>query len=261
MQNRNICKFIPSTYADTLSTACFVLESNIEVMQTDNTLTRYRMILLLEGKGTFILDNLKIPFSKGDLIIAFKGEKIVAEVENDTKYMYIDFDGIRAEELIKRFNISKNNRVFKGFDGLISIWKESLLRASDNTIDLASESMVLYAFSRFNTEISRRDTIISKILQITEERFNDSRLSLSVIADELGYNSKCLSHLFKEKMNTRYSEYLRVMRIKYAVSLFDHGIDSVKNVALLSGFSDPLYFSTVFKKSTGLSPKEYVNKI
>ena len=34
---------------------------------------------------------------KGDLIIVLKGEKIVAEIENDTKYMYIDFDGIRAE--------------------------------------------------------------------------------------------------------------------------------------------------------------------
>ena len=58
-------------------------------------------------------------------------------------------------------------------------------------------------------------------------------------------------------MGVSYSEYLRTLRIKYAVSLFDHGIDSVKNVALLSGFADPLYFSTVFKKYTGLSPKEY----
>ena len=47
------------------------------------------------------------------------------------------------------------------------------------------------------------------------------------------------------------------MRLKFAVSLFDNGIDSVKNVALLSGFSDPLYFSTTFKKIMGKTPKEY----
>ena len=46
-------------------------------------------------------------------------------------------------------------------------------------------------------------------------------------------------------------------RVKFAVSLFDHGIDSVKNVAALSGFSDPLYFSSVFKKSIGCSPSDY----
>ena len=58
-------------------------------------------------------------------------------------------------------------------------------------------------------------------------------------------------------MGITYSEYLRNLRIRYAASLFDHGIDSVKNVAFLSGFTDPMYFSGVFKKVTGLSPKEY----
>ena len=58
-------------------------------------------------------------------------------------------------------------------------------------------------------------------------------------------------------MGLGYSEHLRNMRIKYAVSLLEHGIDSVKNVALLSGFSDPLYFSSVFKKTVGVSPRDY----
>ena len=51
--------------------------------------------------------------------------------------------------------------------------------------------------------------------------------------------------------------YLRTLRIKHAVTLMDFGVQSVKNVALLSGFSDPLYFSTVFKKQMGITPKEY----
>ena len=93
---------------------------------------------------------------------------------------------------------------------------------------------------------------------ITEQRFNDPELSLSAIARELSYHPKYVSHLFKEKMGISYSEYLRSVRLKYATVLFDHGIDSVKNVALLSGFSDPLYFSTVFKKQIGRSPKEYI---
>jgi len=47
------------------------------------------------------------------------------------------------------------------------------------------------------------------------------------------------------------------MRISYAVTLFDHGIDSVKSIALLSGFRDPLYFSSVFRKTVGVAPTEY----
>jgi len=57
-----------------------------------------------------------------------------------------------------------------------------------------------------------------------------------------------------------YTEYLRNIRLKYAVSLLNHGIESVKNIAFLSGFSDPLYFSNVFKKAFGMSPKDYRKK-
>jgi AraC-like DNA-binding protein len=62
-------------------------------------------------------------------------------------------------------------------------------------------------------------------------------------------------------MNVSYGEYLRGIRFKYAIALFELGISSVKNVALLSGFSDPLYFSNAFKKAIGISPKEYISKI
>ena len=83
---------------------------------------------------------------------------------------------------------------------------------------------------------------------------NASSGGLDIVAKLMNY----LSHLFKQKMNVGFSEYLRTLRINYAITLFDNGLDSIKNVALLSGFSDPLYFSSVFKKTVGKSPKDYI---
>jgi YesN/AraC family two-component response regulator len=99
-----------------------------------------------------------------------------------------------------------------------------------------------------------------KIVEYTQQNFQDSELSLAIIAEKIGYNPKYLSHFFKSNMNISYSEYLRSIRFKYAISLFESGISSVKNVALLSGFSDPLYFSNTFKKVTGISPKAFIEK-
>ena len=98
------------------------------------------------------------------------------------------------------------------------------------------------------------------MLEIAKQSFTDAEFSISTVAEELNYNPKYLSHFFKKKMGITYSEYLRTLRIQYAASLFDHGIDSVKNIAFLSGYTDPLYFSSVFKKVTGLSPKEYMKQ-
>ena len=62
-------------------------------------------------------------------------------------------------------------------------------------------------------------------------------------------------------MGMGYTEYLRNIRLKQAVFLLDHKLDSIKNISSLSGFSDPLYFSTVFKKEIGISPKDYILKV
>jgi transcriptional regulator GlxA family with amidase domain len=58
-----------------------------------------------------------------------------------------------------------------------------------------------------------------------------------------------------------YTQYLREQRIKHAIFLMEQGVVSVKNVAILSGFSDALYFSKIFTASVGVSPKAYIQKI
>ena len=41
----------------------------------------------------------------------------------------------------------------------------------------------------------------------------------------------------------------------------EEGLVSVKNIALLSGFRDPLYFSKVFAETEGISPKNYISDL
>ncbi len=260
MKSSNICKFTLPMDIQGIQTDCFVFESDLQTMKVKNTLKKNAAILITNGKGCFKISNKSITFELGNLIFCFKGETIHCEPNEDCRYMYIHFDGNRAEELFRRFGITSKNRLFEGFDGIIPLWRDSLATASEMTIDLASESVLLYTFSRLFKNSTKRDDLINKILEISENKFADSDLSLNSIADKLGYNPKYISHLFKEKTGITYSEYLRNLRIKYAVSLFDHGIDSVKNVAFLSGFTDPLYFSTIFKKCLGVSPRDYKSK-
>ena len=247
---------------DSLSVSSFVLESDILVMKDVIEAKKNYMILVSKGCGMVNIENSKLKFETGDLIFCFKDEHFYIEPETEsTEYMYLLFEGVRAEDLFRRFNINVNNRLLKGFDGLLPIWRECLSRATEQTIDLSAESMLLYTFSRFSVSDDFKGGLLNQILTITEEEFIDSGFSLNTLASRLGYNSKYLSHFFRKKMNVSYSEYLRVLRIKYAINLCDHGIDSVKNVAFLSGFKDPLYFSTVFKQVTGNAPKEYMHTI
>lgn len=257
MKSNNICKFILKSNAEELNIHSFILESELSAMVTKHQLAHNHIILVKQGSGTFSFDGSTVYFSPGSIVFGFENEDFLVDADNTCEYMYIAFSGARSDVLFKRFGIHKNNRCFSKMDGLIPLWQDSLSRASEETIDLASESVLLYTFSRFSAYSPQNFDLINKIIEFTEHHFTDSDLSLSSVAEQLSYNPKYISHIFKEKMGIGYSEYLRNLRVKYAISLLDHGIESIKNVSALSGFSDPLYFSSVFKKTVGKSPNEY----
>lgn len=260
MRGQNVCKFYTSSLSEAISIHCFVYETDSSVMQRVNTLQNSRMILITQGNGTVILNGKALCADIGSLIFAFPNETLSFSEGASVAYMYVDFSGMRAETLLQRFGINHENRYFVGFGGMIPFWKENLLRASPETVDLAAESVLLHTLSRMKREKPTQNETISSILQIIENRFSDHSLSIISVGEELSYHPKYLSHLFKKEMGVGFSEYLRDKRINYARTLFDHGIDSIKNVALLSGFNDPLYFSSVFKKVTGDSPSQYIAK-
>lgn len=262
MKDRNICKFtIEASVSTMLNIHNFIYETNPEIMKSKQLLICNRAILVNQGKGTFYFNKNAVPFQQGSLVFGFSDEVFEANCNELCEYMYISFDGSRADDLFNRFKINKFNRSFSNFDGLLPFWHNSLSRADQSNIDIISESILLHTFSRLSEASTEQKSVINEILELTEENFTDPDLSLSVISKKLAYNPKYISHLFSEKMGMGYSEYLRTVRIKHAISLFDYGIDSVKNVALLSGFTDPLYFSTVFKKAIGISPKEYKTRL
>ena len=132
---------------------------------------------------------------------------------------------------------------------------------NDRNIDLYSEAVLLYSLASLHPERKEHNDALSRVLSITGERFADPELSLNEIAEEIGYHAKYLSSLFKKKQGVSFSQYLRDMRIKHAIFLMEQGLVSVKNVALLSGFGDALYFSKVFRETQGITPTEYILKL
>ena len=259
MLKNNICKFIPESIISEREIFNFIYEKNPEAMALERCLETNRLCLITREHITFSHNGRIVRCSVGDIIFLYEGETCYAAADTGAEYMYISFKGTRYDELLRRFSITRERRHFSGFDGLIPLWTESLARAIDKNIDLVAESILLYTFGKFTGESSEGADIINKIIDFTEKNFASPELSLSTLSEDFNYNPKYVSHLFKKRMGTGYTEYLRMIRLKNAIALFDRGLDSIKNVALLSGFSDPLYFSSVFKAEVGRSPKEYIS--
>lgn len=77
------------------------------------------------------------------------------------------------------------------------------------------------------------------------------------IADYFFINKEYLSRKFKQEFQISMVDYINQLRIDKAKELLLAPSAKVNEVALAVGFSDEKYFSTVFKKITGMSPKNY----
>lgn len=85
----------------------------------------------------------------------------------------------------------------------------------------------------------------------------DKQISLEKVAEEIGISSYYLSKLFKERFEITFIDYLTNTRLEKAKVLLLDSTISLKEIALTIGYKDPNYFSRVFKKETGFSPRAY----
>ena len=226
-------------------------------MNETGLLDTHALYLVSNGEGIFCINGKRWPLSVGTVFFSFAGIPFHFESGKNLEFFYISFQGSRAEELFRRFGITPGSCLFEGCEGLLPHWQDNLIRANDENADLLSESLLYYTFSKLKKSKQSDSDLVTFVLSYLDAHFTESSLSLSDVADAAGYNSKYLSSTFKKQFGMGLSEYLRILRIRYAVMLMENGVTSVKNVAALSGFSDPLYFSKVFTEMIGMPPSQY----
>lgn len=89
--------------------------------------------------------------------------------------------------------------------------------------------------------------------------YTESDLSIAEVAERSGLSETYFRRLFTSVYGKKPIDYLNELRISYACELLISGFYSAKEIAFKSGYSDPKYFSTVFKRVMGVPPTEYKN--
>ena len=82
-------------------------------------------------------------------------------------------------------------------------------------------------------------------------------LSPTSIAAELGYTTSYLCTAFRKQSGMTVSELINKMKIEEAKRLLDAGAETVGSISLRLGYSSQSYFSTVFRRYTGMTPLQY----
>lgn len=97
------------------------------------------------------------------------------------------------------------------------------------------------------------------IIKWTEENFKE-KISLEDISKKMGYNKEYFCRKFKKLTGITYLAYLNNTRIYHACKLLKKGY-SISDACDGCGFEDLSYFTQLFKKIMGTTPKKYISQI
>jgi AraC-like DNA-binding protein len=100
------------------------------------------------------------------------------------------------------------------------------------------------------------DLFLEKCIEIVTHNIPDSSFSIDNLCSQIGMSRTLVYEKLKALTGQSPNEFIRVIKLKHAKTLLLNGKHSVKDVALLSGFDNVKYFSTVFKKYYGQSPSD-----
>jgi len=259
----DICNFLPKKkQSGEIEFIHFVYEASFRKLRQPFYMTRYQIFLTFKGTGCLILDGAEHILTPGTMFFAFPSQTFRLEGTSDFTYLYITFQGPGASPMLTSFGITPSRFLFYGHEQLLDFWMKSIRRVTPINATALTESVLLYSLSFIGEDegSGREAARFDEILRYIQGNYTDPTLSIKKVADIHFYSEKYLSSLFMRTMNKRFTEYVNELRISHARNILRESSLSVSEAAARCGYSDPLYFSKVFKKLMGLTPSEYMKQ-
>ena len=112
----------------------------------------------------------------------------------------------------------------------------------------------------FSSKKTMNDHINSEIVSILEQNLYNN-IDISYICSQINYGKTYLCTLFKNMNGYSIIEYYNILKIAEAKKLIREKNYNFTEISNMLMFNNPHYFSQVFKKITGMSPREYSNSV
>lgn len=237
----------------------------------------YSIHFILDGCGTLCVGDKKYVLGRGTAFALYGGEQYdyYPDAYKPWSYVWINFAspqgnddldtlfdkcGFSKEKPYAIFNDSPqiaNNflELFNSYDGM---YLQNLKCTGYCSLIL---SQLIEAKNKYSSVEVKGSISYKYFADIITYINSNYRLNLTIgqIASDMSVSEKQIYGMFKKFINMRPNDYINRYRISNACIFFKQRNISVEDVALMVGIDNPKYFTRLFNKWKGMSPREYKN--
>ncbi|MBR0276371.1 MAG: AraC family transcriptional regulator [Prevotella sp.] len=229
------------------------------------------LIYCMEGAGWFILDDMKYDVRANQYFILppNKPHAYAAEREHPWTIYWIHFTGPHAaiysegadtpQDILPAVNsrISERNHIFEEIFSTLSRSTDiESLRYASSLLHYYLASMHYLRHYRHNEGNTVLSDVVAAAIHYMHENM-EHRITLDQIASFTGYFPSRFSSIFRQQTGKSPLAYYNEMKINRARQLLDTTSMHVNQICHKVGIDDSYYFSRLFSKLVGMSPKQY----
>lgn len=223
---------------------------------------------VISGKGTYTVNGVVHQICAGDTFIIFPSTMVSYSADNEEpwEYCWVGFQGAQAKLLISQTPFTKSHPVahFEKVESIQKLVTAIYQAVGDSNANELRAIGQLYLLLALLIESAGAPPIpdnpsqeyVENAIRFIAHNFSQT-VDTSDIADSVGISRSHLYRVFMKHLQIPPNEYLTRFRISQACELLKHSNLPISAIAASVGYDDQLYFSRVFKKTTGSPPSLY----
>ncbi len=226
------------------------------------------LVLFLDGHCTAFADTERTEIEGGDVFIAFPNQIHRYESYDKERYHLFIVNPDLLSELSEVFTtarpasakiagLARDPEVLALAESLIALENEK-----DEYADTRRRGYLLALFGKLLAHTALSKTVpgdshaLKAIVNYCAKNYT-ADLSLSLLESELHISRYYISHLFSDKLQIGFNDYVNSLRVSFACNYLRHSDLSVTEIGILVGFGTLRTFNRAFLKQMGKTPSEY----
>ena len=234
----------------------------------------YQLLYIVSGKGHF--------YFHGEDRVVYAGRMVLIQPRQEQHYEYfgedktevywVHFTGSDVKNILHSYNIPMDDPIFySGASSTYSYLFKEMIHELQNCKTGYEDLLAMYLRQIFllvqRTRQEERPTVstyIQEEMEFARRYFNEhynEPISIQEYAESRNMSVCYFQRNFKQIVKHTPMQYLLTIRVNNAASLLETTDYSMAEIAAIVGYEDPLYFSRLFRKIKGVSPRDYRNLV